>query len=135
MFLFLKSHKKSRTPVVLHFIEEVRQGTTRQSYPISFFRKNIRYLYIMIYIFIYIKYLLGVRLFNLLRALGRKNKDNQKRERLVDLSYSYEIFERNLLFIKHITAKDEVRLLSRTPVVLVVPQSLFENTLRRPSCN
>jgi hypothetical protein len=134
MFPLLNHLRKSRTPVVLHFIEKVRQGTTAQSYSIYFFRRTITYLFISIYIYIYIKYLLRVRLFSHMLAFPEKKLDKRKRKGVVvDLSYSYKLFERKLLFIKWINAQYEVRLLSRTPVVPVVPQSFFENITERPS--
>ena len=134
MFPLLNHLRKSRTPVVLHFIEKVRQGTTAQSYSIYFFRRIITCLFISIYVYIYIKYLLRVRLFSQMRSFQEKKGGKKKRKGVVvDLSYSYEIFERKLLFIKCINAQDEVRLLSRTPVVLVVPQSFFENITERLS--
>jgi len=134
MFPPLNHLRKSRTPVVLQFIEKVRQGTTAQSYSIYFFRIIITYLFISIYVYIYIKYLLRVRLFKHMLAFPEKKLDKKKRKGVVvDLSYSYELFERKLLFINRINAKYEVRLLSRTPVVLVVSQSFFENITERLS--
>jgi hypothetical protein len=136
MCLFNKIFLKSRTPVVLHFIEEVRQGTTCKSYSSLLFLNIISYLYIYTYIYIYLKYFIRVRLFTHLWTLLRKNKAKRKRERgVLELSYSYEIFERKGFYVKGITTQTEVRLSSRTPVVLVVLHSFFEKPFWGLICN
>jgi len=132
MYSCHKNHQKSRPSVVPHFIEEGRQGSTRQSTSNLFLKKYVSYLYIVLFIYIYLKYLLRGRLFTSFWAFPRKNTEKRKRKGvLVDQSTSYEIFEHKYLFMRAITTISEGRLGSRTSVDLVDLQSFFENMQRR----